>query len=247
MSSPEILLHPDQDSLASAVAAALVNAIEEAQRRHGSAGIVLTGGTVGIEALRHLRRREADVDWSRVHIFWGDERFLPTNHPDRNEVQATDALLSHVPIDPANVHRMPADEGEYQNNPHAAAQAYADTLSALADSPGGLPRFDVHLLGMGPDGHINSLFPHTPATLVRDAYVVAVTDSPKPPPQRITLTFPAVQHSGEVWVLVAGESKADAVAAAIGGAEPPDIPAAGARGSDRTAWFLDTAAAGALQ
>ena len=103
-------------------------------------------------------------------------------------------------------------------------------LAANADDGQPAPDFDVHLLGMGGEGHINSLFPHTPAVRETTRLVVGVTDSPKPPPRRITLTLPAVQRSREVWLVVSGEAKADAVAAAIGGASPEDVPAAGAVG-----------------
>jgi len=104
----------------------------------------------------------------------------------------------------------------------------------------------VHLLGMGGEGHINSLFPETPAVRETSRLVLGVQDSPKPPPQRITLTLPAVQRSREVWLVVSGEGKADAVAAAVGGAKAVDVPAAGAIGREATVWLLDEAAASKL-
>jgi 6-phosphogluconolactonase len=104
----------------------------------------------------------------------------------------------------------------------------------------------VHLLGMGPEGHINSLFPDTPAVLETTRMVVPVEDSPKPPPQRITLTLPAIARSREVWLMVSGAGKADAVAAAINGAAPVSVPAAGAVGLDTTLWLLDREAAAKL-
>jgi 6-phosphogluconolactonase len=109
-----------------------------------------------------------------------------------------------------------------------------------------VPNFDVHLLGMGPEGHINSLFPDTPAVRETTHMVVAVEDSPKPPPQRITLTLPAIQRSREVWLLVSGAGKADAAAEAIGGASPVSVPAAGAVGLQTTLWLLDEQAASKL-
>ena len=99
---------------------------------------------------------------------------------------------------------------------------------------------------MGDEGHINSLFPHTPAVRETHRMVVGVDDSPKPPPRRITLTLPAVRRSREVWLVVSGEAKADAVAAALAGADPADIPAAGATGREATVWLLDAAAAAQL-
>jgi len=119
-------------------------------------------------------------------------------------------------------------------------------LAANADDGQPAPDFDVHLLGMGPEGHVNSLFPDTPAVRETERLVLGVPDSPKPPPQRITLTLPAVQRSREVWLVVSGAGKADAVAAAIGGAKPVDVPAAGAVGRDATVWLLDEDAASKL-
>ena len=123
---------------------------------------------------------------------------------------------------------------------------FAGVMPANASPGEPVPNFDVHLLGMGPEGHINSLFPDTPAVLDTTRMVVAVEDSPKPPPQRITLTLPAIQRSREVWLLVAGAGKADAAAAAIGGAPPVSVPAAGAIGLEATLWLLDEEAAAKL-
>lgn len=236
MATPEILVHPDATTLACAAAQDLSDAIAAAQRRYGSASIVITGGSTGIAVLEQLRDHQS-IDWQRIDIFWGDERFLPTGDPDRNDTQADEALLAHVPLDAARIHRMPANEGEFAGDPARAALAYEEHLHLLGN--GGLPRFDVHLLGMGPDGHINSLFPHDPAVAEHDRHVVAVTASPKPPAQRLTLTFPAVQHSGEVWLLVSGAGKASAVAAALHGAPVQECPAAAATGALRTTWYLD--------
>jgi 6-phosphogluconolactonase len=106
--------------------------------------------------------------------------------------------------------------------------------------------FDVVMLGIGPDGHIASLFPGFPQLDVTDRIAVGVTGSPKPPPERISLTFPALNRAHSVWFLVSGDGKAGAVAQALGGADPHDIPAAGVTGHDETIWFLDRAAASHL-
>ena len=137
---------------------------------------------------------------------------------------------------------MPPSDGRFGSDIHAAARAYAEVLTENAESGAPTPVFDVHLLGMGGEGHINSLFPHTAAVREADRMVVAVEDSPKPPPRRITLTLPAVRRSRQVWLVVSGEAKADAVAAAVGGADPDDWPAAGAIGAEQTIWLLDSAA-----
>ena len=205
---------------------------------------MLTGGGTGIALLEHVRENGAAIDWSKVRLFWGDERYVPEDDDDRNEKQAREALIDHIDIPAANVHAMPASDGEFGDDIDAAALAYEQVLAAIADDGEAVPAFDVHLLGMGGEGHINSLFPHTAAVRETVRQVVGVTDSPKPPPKRITLTLPAVQRSREVWLVVAGADKADAVAAAVGGADPDDVPAAGANGTEATVWLLDEDAAG---
>jgi len=181
-----------------------------------------------------------------VHLFWGDDRYVPAADDDRNDKQAREALLDHIDIPAANVHAMPASDGEFGDSIEDAAAAYADVLAANASDGAPAPDFDVHLLGMGGEGHVNSLFPHTSAVREQSRLVVGVTNSPKPPPRRITLTLPAVQRSREVWLVVAGAEKADAVAAAVGGADPDEVPAAGAVGLEATLWLLDDAAASKL-
>jgi len=181
-----------------------------------------------------------------VHLFWGDERYVPEDDDERNDKQAREALLDRVDIPSSQVHPMPASDGEFGTDLAAAALAYEQLLAANAEPGQPAPNFDVHLLGMGPEGHINSLFPDTPAVLETTRMVVAVEDSPKPPPQRITLTLPAVRRSREVWLMVSGSGKADAVAAAVGGAPPVSVPAAGAVGLETTLWLLDEEAAAQL-
>jgi len=236
--------YPDTDALVAAAGDRLAGAIADAIDARGRALIVLTGGGTGIGMLRRLR--DHPVEWPKVHLFWGDDRFVPYEDDERNEKQAREALLDHVGIPAANIHPMAASDGRFGADLQAAAQGYAALLADLAETGEPTPVFDVHLLGMGGEGHVNSLFPHTPAVLERRLMAVGVDDSPKPPPQRITLTLPAVRRSRQVWLVVGGEAKADAVAAAIGGADPADVPAAGATGQDCTVWLLDSAAAGKL-
>ena len=238
--------YPDTDALVAAAGDRLVGAITDAIATRGRALIVLTGGGTGIGLLKHVGAHDDDVDWSRVHLFWGDERYVPADDDERNAKQAREALLDHVDIPAANVHPMAASDGEFGDDLDAAAADYANILAEIAEPGEPAPVFDVHLLGMGGEGHVNSLFPHSAATLETTRLVVGVADSPKPPPRRITLTLPAVQRSREVWLVVSGEAKADAVAEAIGGAQPADIPAAGAIGRDATVWLLDATAASKL-
>lgn len=241
-----IAKYSDKSALVTAVGDRLIGAITGAITARGQALIVLTGGGTGIGLLEHVRENGDAIDWSKVRVFWGDERYVPEDDDERNEKQAREALLDHIDIPASNVHAMPASDGEFGEDPDAAALAYEHVLAAIADDGQAVPEFDVHLLGMGGEGHVNSLFPHTPAVRERARQVVGVTDSPKPPPRRITLTLPAVQRSREVWLVVAGAEKADAVAAAVAGADPDDVPAAGATGREATVWLLDEEAASKL-
>ncbi|QKG19546.1 6-phosphogluconolactonase [Actinomadura verrucosospora] len=249
MTRPAVLVHRDQDLLAKAVAARLVTRIADAQAARGSASVVLTGGGVGTAVLAALAAAEARdaIDWRRLDVWWGDERFLPTGDPERNETGARAALLDHVDLDPARVHPMPASDGPDGDDVEAAAERYAAELRAAArpDDRGPVPSFDVLMLGVGPDTHVASLFPEMPAT--RDERpVVAVHGAPKPPPTRISLTFPSLCAAREVWVLAAGESKAEAVRLGLSEAGPVQVPCAGARGLQGTLFLLDRAAAAEL-
>lgn len=192
-----------------------------------AARVVLTGGTAGIALLERLA--DAPVDWSRVEVFFGDERNVSVSHPDSNEGQARAALLSKVGIPEGNIHGYGLDGGPMDG----AVARYRDVLERHA--PGG---FDLHLLGMGGEGHINSLFPHSAAVRERRELVVAVTDSPKPPAERATLTLPAVQSADHVWLLVSGAGKAEAAAHASDGAAAAEAwPVAGAIGRKETVLF----------
>jgi len=244
--SPSVHTYPDTAALVAAVGDRLAEEIVSVISFRGRAMIVLTGGGTGIGLLKRLGERGDAIDWSRVHVFWGDERYVPEDDDERNDKQAREALLDHIDIPAANVHAMPSSDGEFGDDLGAAALAYEHVLAANADPGEPTPIFDVHLLGMGPEGHINSLFPDTAAVREKDRMVVGVTESPKPPPRRITLTIPAIERSREVWLVVSVAGKAYAVAAAVGGADPVDVPAAGAIGRDATVWLLDEEAAAKL-
>jgi 6-phosphogluconolactonase len=244
--SSVIEIFPDSDTLVSAAGRRLIDVIQSAVAARGRALIVLTGGGNGVGLLEYLGEQEEQIDWSKVDLFWGDERYVPEDDDERNEKQARAALLDHIDIPSSRVHAMPASDGEFGGDLATAALAYEQLLAANAEPGEPVPNFDVHLLGMGPEGHINSLFPDTAAVLETTRMVIAVEDSPKPPPRRITLTLPAIQRSREVWLMVSGAAKADAVAAAIGGAQPVSIPAAGAVGRETTLWLLDEQAAAKL-
>ncbi|TDQ01119.1 6-phosphogluconolactonase [Labedaea rhizosphaerae] len=245
--APQVVVHRNPELLAAATAARLVTKLVDAQAARGHASLVLTGGRTGTTVLQQLRSTPARdaIDWSHVDLYWGDERFLPTGHQDRNETQAREALLDHVPVDPARVHVIAASDGAYGDDPDAVAHAYAEILAAAArpEDHGDVPAFDVCLLGVGEEGHTASIFPSSPAVYETDRTVVAVRNCPKPPPTRVSLTLPAIRCSREVWLMTTGSSKTAAVAMALGGAGEVQLPAAGAIGTTRTLWLLDKAAA----
>jgi len=239
MTAPQVVVFANPELLAAATAARLITTLVDTQATRGSASLVLTGGRTGTAVLSHLLAEPAKdaVDWSRVDYYWGDERFLPAGHPDRNETQAREAFLDHVDADPARIHPMEPSDGRFGDDPDRAAAAYAELL------PGD---FDVVLLGVGEEGHTASIFPSSPAVFETEKTVVAVRDCPKPPPTRVSLTLPAIRTANEVWLLTTGDSKADAVSSALNGATEVEIPAAGARGRTRTLWLLDRTAAAKL-
>jgi 6-phosphogluconolactonase len=250
VSTAEVVVHRDATLLARAVAARLITRVVDAQSARANAHVVLTGGGMGTAVLTEVaasRARDA-IDWRRLHVWWGDERFVPAGHSDRNDVAARAALLDVVSIDPAHVHSMPslggADSGD---DPEEAAVEYAAELAAASrpEDHGPVPAFDVLMLGVGEDGHVASLFPGMPA-LFDERAVVGVRGAPKPPPNRLSLTFGSIGSAHEVWLITAGAGKAAAVNLALSGAGPVEIPAAGAHGRQRTLWLLDEAAASQL-
>jgi len=239
---PTVEVHPSKQSLSDAAAARFVTALAEAQATRGVAQVALTGGSMGSAIFASVLSTagRGDVDWSQVYVWWGDERYLPRGDPDRNDTQNDDAGLSQLGLDGGKVFRVEGPDAS--PSAEASASSYGATVRDF-----GRGEFDVVLLGVGPDGHVASLFPHHPAQRITDAVAVAVHESPKPPPDRVSLTFEALNRTREVWFLVAGSDKADAVAAALAhGADRWDVPASGVRGSVATRWLLDEAAAANL-
>jgi 6-phosphogluconolactonase len=243
----EVIVHRDAALLAKAVAARLITKLIDAQAARGSASIVLTGGGIGGASLRAVRDSPAleAVDWSQLDVWWGDERFVDRGSDERNEKAAYDALLEYVDVDPDRVFPMGWAGGEDDQDPIAGAERYAKTLASRAPQGALVPRFDVLLLGLGPEGHVASIFPES-AAAIDERMVVAVHECPKPPPTRISLTQKAISAADEVWVIAAGGEKAEAARRALSGSAPLDVPAAGARGRSRTLWLLDRTAASEL-
>lgn len=226
---------PDADALAAAIASRLAERVAAVQAEGRTPHVVLTGGTIAIETYERL---DADAaDWQDVVFWFGDERFVPTGHPDRNDQQAREAFLDRLAVPDAHVRSMPA-------------HGCADPMAVAADAYGAsLPTepFDVVLLGVGPDGHVASLFPGFDQVHETERPCVEVFGSPKPPPERITLTYGALNRTRATWFLVSGDGKADAVARALADDGSLDeTPARGAHGQEETLWLLDEAAASAL-
>jgi len=240
--APRIEVHVDAADLATSVAGELITRLEDAQARGEEPHIGLTGGSIAEAVHQELGRMGpgSEVDWSRVVVWWGDERFVAPDSEDRNAREARELFLDRLPFDPAKVHEIPstADAGSVDE----AAAAYSAELREH-----GAGAFEVLMLGVGPDGHVASLFPGSPQLDVDDEVAVGVTGSPKPPPERVSLTLGALNRSRCVWFLVNGEGKAGAVAQALAaGTDVHDIPAAGVSGEAETIWFLDRGSASQL-
>jgi len=237
MSAPFEIIVDTPAALAAIFCDRFARAARAARAERGWFTVALPGGSVAETFFPPLTH--APIDWGAVHVLWGDERAVPPGDPESNFGLAQTRLLQHVPISPANVHRLCAEAPDME----AAAAAYTQELAETLGDP---PRLDLALLGVGPEGHVCSLFPGHAALAERKAWVVAVHDSPKPPPKRLTLTLPALATSALVCVAAFGAAKADALRAAI---ESPTsaLPVAQAARSGRRALFLlDPAAASKL-
>jgi 6-phosphogluconolactonase len=249
-SEPDVLVEPSPEELAEKSAGRLVATLVAALGVRLVAHLGLTGGGILEQVMRAVRDLPArdSVEWHRVHVWWADERYVPADSDDRNDKAAFAALLDHLPLDPALIHRMPASDSQYGEDVEAAAAAYAAELAAAVppEQGGDVPHFDALLLGIGPDGHCASLFPEHPGVYEEKAAVIAVRNSPKPPPTRLSLTFRALDAANEVWFIASGEGKAKAVAMALSGADRVHVPSAGPRGRERTLWLIDEAAAAQL-
>jgi len=216
----------DTDALVAELAAALCAEADTAIATRGVFHLVLAGGTTPLALYRELAARQAgDARW---HIWYGDERCLPADHPERNSYMIEAAWLSASHIPPENRRPIPAERG-----PHDAAAVYAGWLTGVAD-------FDVVLLGMGEDGHTASLFPgHGPGQHWDGAEVLAVHNAPKPPPDRVSLSAARLSRSQYVWFVVTGRGKKDAVARWKSGAV---LPVSAVQGKQHTVAWLDAAA-----
>lgn len=232
------------DDVADAAVFLFVTLAAKAVAERGNFFCSLAGGTTPLNCYRILAAPmvSSKVDWGKVHVFWGDERCVPEGHPDRNDEAALDALLRHVPIPSKNIHRVAATE------PDAAERYESDLRGVFSSLPleessvsSDIPRFDLILLGMGPDGHTASLFPGHPAVEEKTRLVVRVDGAPKPPPSRVTFTLPLLNAARQVAFLVTGRDKNAALRRVLNG--DPALPAARVAPRDGTLAFLADAAA----
>ncbi|HJK99303.1 MAG TPA: 6-phosphogluconolactonase [Polyangiaceae bacterium LLY-WYZ-14_1] len=221
----------DPDERRAAFRARFEEVAKDAAAARGRFVVALTGGSTVPQYYPALV--DADVDWSTVHVLFGDERAVGPDHPDSNARACREALLDHVTIPAAQVHRM---EGELAD-PEQAASRYAEVLRRVAGAP---PVIDLLHLGLGPDGHVASLFPGHPGPGETERTVLSVADSPKPPPRRVTLSLPVLTAARETWLFAHGENKRAAVARAA--TEPTsELPVARVlQRAPRVLVFIDT-------
>lgn len=260
-----VVRYKDSEAVAQAAADRALLTISDLLATPGKERVdfAVTGGGDGIHVLEVMSASPllGSIDWSRVHFWWGDERFVPADDDDRNAKQAREALLDGMVQDgalpEANIHEMPADirsseerdaatDGDNQAAADAAADAYAHELrTELGDNP----RLDIALFGVGPDGHFASLFPGHEEVRISDPAHIAtgVINSPKPPSLRVSLTVPMIQKSHQVWVIASSAKKREAIGKALAAVNDPAVPVSHAAGTDHTVWMVDEVAAPQLQ
>ncbi|XP_050236597.1 probable 6-phosphogluconolactonase 1 [Mercurialis annua] len=248
----ELRIHENSDELATDLAEYIAEISEASVKERGVFAIALSGGSlIGLMGKLCEAPYNKTVDWSKWYIFWVDERVVAKNHADSNYKLAKDGLLSKVPIVPSHVHSIndsvSAEEAatEYEFVIRQLVKTRTISVSDISDCP----KFDLILLGMGPDGHVASLFPNHPVLDASDEWVTFITDSPKPPPERITFTLPVINSASNVAVIAAGEAKAEALHSAIDevGPDCPTLPARMVQPTKgKLVWFLDKSAASKL-
>ncbi|KAL8136861.1 hypothetical protein V2J09_002862 [Rumex salicifolius] len=241
---------PNEEELAVSLAKYVADLSLKFTSERGAFTVVVSGGSL-IKSLRKLTEPPfaSSVDWSRWHVFWVDERVVPKDHPDSNYKLAYDGFLSKVPIPPGNVYAInDALSAEGAADDYETCLKHLVTNGVIATSQAsGFPKFDLMLLGMGPDGHVASMFPGHPLLQENKKWVTFIKDSPKPPPERITFTFPVINSSAYIAMVVCGAGKAGPVAAALGDKHADvSFPVQMVSPEGELAWFLDQEAASKL-
>jgi 6-phosphogluconolactonase len=240
LNEQRIFIAADVDVLSLVAAERLIRSAHEAISEHGAFYLALSGGSTPVRLHQILVRpdNQQQIDWRKVHIYFGDERNVPADHPDSNYRMARESLLTQVPIPPSQIHAMPTGCDNMQD----CADRYAETLASLPQREG-MPYFDLIVLGMGNDGHTASLFPHTAILDERDRSVAAVF-VPKLDSWRVSLTYPVINQANTVMVLASGSGKADVLYGVFN--EPThDYPIQRIHNA-HLEWYVDTAAAARL-
>ena len=236
MKSVEVRRAVNAADVASQAADEIIESLALVLKLKGSAHLALTGGTVGILTLKVLGEKEnlKALDFSKVHFWWGDERYVSSDSDDRNAKQARVALLTSLAVPESNIHEFPSTDSGL--SVEEARDSFARTLDAYF--VGGIPKMDITILGMGPDGHVASLFPERE---IEQGVVVSVEDSPKPPAQRLSLSMDAINNSEKIIFVVSGLDKAEAVEA-VHTNPACELPAAQVEAKGMTLWIVDEAA-----
>ncbi|KAI3517759.1 hypothetical protein L1887_16978 [Cichorium endivia] len=245
----KVQVFDSEEALSVALAKYTADLSEKFVKQKGSFTVVVSGGSL-IKSLRKLLEAPYIdlIDWSKWHMFWVDERVVPKDHPDSNYLLAFNGFLSKVPIPPGNI---------YAINDALSAEAAADDYETcikhlvhngiISTSETGIPKFDVMLLGMGPDGHVASLFPGHPLLQEKNKWVTFIKESPKPPPERITFTFPVINSSANIALVVAGAGKAHPAHVSLGNGQDSEVlPVQMVSPEGELTWFLDKDAASKL-
>ena len=242
MSEREIIRCANAIEVASFAARAFIERVVELQAADRDVHVSLTGGTVGILTLKTLSQEPylERIDKNRLHIWWGDERFVESTSDQRNANQAKEALLDFWHVPESNLHEFAAsDEGLSIDEAADAFMAHVVEVFGQV-----LPKIDIAFLGMGPDGHVNSLFPGSTRPL-SSQIVFAEKNSPKQPAERLSFNFEATNAASEIWFVVSGSDKAEAAENVLSD-EDCELPAAQVTGKSRTRWFIDQAAGAAF-
>jgi 6-phosphogluconolactonase len=240
---PQIRIFRNLEELSQNAVQLFMEQAAEAIAERGRFLVALNGGSTPTRTFQLLATEFRDkIDWSKTHIFWGDERLVPTSDPENSYAQARDLFLGHVPIPEVNVHRV-----HTELSPDAAADDYSNTLKEFASAPLQWIRFDLVYLGMGEDGHTASLFPGSPVDL-NDPVVPVTGDYQGRPAQRVTLTPKAINNARIVVFMATGEKKAATLAQVLSGRYNPELyPAQRIDPKDgRIIWLVDEDAASKL-
>jgi 6-phosphogluconolactonase len=238
----QLRVFPDSEQLVNSVVTGIIKAISSELYAHDRADVVLTGGGVGTAVALHLIdvMPQTAVDWAKVHLWWGDERFVSFSSVERNDLPVVSSL-AQMPLPRPALHRVGEPAREFSLSD--AAAGYADDLEQMFAEKSESSGFTVVLLGLGPDGHVASIFPRHPSV---DSQLVClpVDDSPKLPAHRVSMSLETLGNSRHVWILASGAEKHDALDKLMTeGIEPAEIPARGVHGQESTIVWVDHQAA----